>query len=43
MRFAERALALQVPGYVQYGFDFFLGEIKITNKVASTKVGLPDN
>ncbi len=40
MRFAQGALALQIPGYIQNGFDFLFGEVQVADEVATTKIGL---
>jgi hypothetical protein len=34
VRFIQRALALQVEGHVQYGFDFFFGKVQVADQVA---------
>jgi len=33
VQLAQGALALQVEGYIQDGFDFFFGEVEIANQV----------
>jgi hypothetical protein len=35
MRLAQRPLAFQVPGHVQNGFDFFLAEVQVTDKISA--------
>src|SRR5512136_1355970 len=40
VRLTESALALQVEGHIQYGFDFFLAEVEVTDEITSVQVGL---
>ena len=40
MRFAQGALALQIPGYIQNGFDFLFGEVQVADQITTTKICL---
>ena len=40
MRLAQGALAFEVPGYFENGFNFFFGEVKVANKIAAAEIGL---
>ena len=35
MRFVQGALALQIEGHVQYGFNFFFCEIQVADQVTA--------
>src|SRR5215468_2828104 len=43
MRFPQRALAFQVPGDIQDGFDFLFREVQVADKIATSEVGLHSN
>src|SRR5512138_3097802 len=40
MRFSESALAFQIPGYIQNGFDFLFREVQVADQVATSKISL---
>jgi len=40
VRLAERALALEIPGDLKHGLDFFFAEVEVADEVAAAEIGL---